>query len=98
MNPVLRSIATSNPSHEVRQQDAREFAASLFSRYAASSRHMEVFQNAQIETRQVAKPIEWFGQHHDFPEKNQAATEAALHLSVEAARKAILQAGLNPPT
>ncbi|GGJ45264.1 type III polyketide synthase [Deinococcus roseus] len=96
MTAFLRSIATANPPHVLNQQDVEVFAGHLFPKYAVSRRHMEIFQNAQIETRAVSKPLEWFGEHHGFPEKNTAACEMALRLSIDAAKQAIEQAGLAP--
>ncbi|GEM46490.1 type III polyketide synthase [Deinococcus cellulosilyticus] len=96
MTAILRSIATANPPHLLRQQDVERFAAHLFPKYAVSRRHMEIFRNARIDTRAVSKPLEWYGEDHSFPEKNAAACEMALQLSIETAEQAISQAGLHP--
>lgn len=94
--PIVRSIATANPPHVVHQDDVEKFAAQLFPKYALSRRHMAIFKNALIDTRHVAKPIEWFAEHHSFPEKNEAGKSTALELSVQVAQEAMHQAGLEP--
>jgi alkylresorcinol/alkylpyrone synthase len=96
MSARLSGIATAVPRHVVTQAAARDFARSFFSRdFAELDRLLEAFDNTGIERRHLARPVEWYGEPHDFPEKNAVYRETALELAVEAAGRAIEAAGVS---
>lgn len=93
--PRIASIAIAQPEHLFAQTRAREFCRALFSEaHADIERLLEVFENAAIDERRVAVPIEWFSRHHTFAEKNALYIEKALALSERAARDALAAAHL----
>ena len=96
-SPRLAAIATAVPPHVVRQGDARAFASHLFAGLViAHPRMLEVFDNSSIRTRHTCMPLAWFGQDHDFAEKNALYVEHALTLAHEVAGKVLDHAGLTP--
>src|SRR5262245_9933155 len=91
------SLATASPPHVVTQAEAREFSRRLFARaYPDVERLLEIFDNAQIEKRHVAAPVEWFEEERSFPERNARYVEEAVRLTEAVAREAIAGAGLAP--
>ena len=97
MSARLSGIATAVPPHVVTQGEARDFARGFFSRdFAELDRLLEAFDHTGIERRHLARPVDWYGKPHDFPEKNAVYRDSALELGTEAARGAIEAAGLAP--
>jgi alkylresorcinol/alkylpyrone synthase len=64
----------------------------LFGRYPGLT---EVFTNAGIERRYSVRPIEWFDEPRDWPQRTQAYLEGADALFIEAAEKALTRAQLS---
>jgi alkylresorcinol/alkylpyrone synthase len=96
MNSVgLLSLATALPPHIVHQGEAKAKARELFGgRKALFDRLSGVFDNAGIERRHTVAPIEWYGGGHGLRDRNQLYLEASDAMFLDAARKAIAQAGL----
>ena len=93
--PRLIALATAVPPHVLRQADVRNFAARLFADTIRDDpRLLEVFENAQVETRHSAVPLEWFAGGRTFAEKNDQYIEHARRLGAEVARGALARAGL----
>jgi alkylresorcinol/alkylpyrone synthase len=81
----------------VEQTDVRNLVYTLFSKeYRGLERLMPVFENTQIQTRYFSKPLEWFGEEHNFIESSAAYTETASNLTFEAASQAMKNARLQP--
>lgn len=95
--PRLVALATGTPPHPIRQGDARGLAAQLFSSAAdVDPRLLQVFENAQIETRHLCVPLEWFATRHSFAEANDLYVERGLALAADVAGRALARAGLGP--
>jgi alkylresorcinol/alkylpyrone synthase len=94
--PVLRSLVTGLPPHRVSQADIREAARTLFPRMAARPHMLDVFDNAQIKFRALARPLEWYMQPRGFGEKNAVFIEEARALTLRLAREALERAELAP--
>lgn len=70
MSKIL-SVSTHLPPQLIKQEEAVELSRSIFSgRFKDIERLLTVFQNGDIEQRNVCMPIEWYGQAHDFEERN----------------------------
>jgi alkylresorcinol/alkylpyrone synthase len=94
--PVLRSVVTGTPPHLTRQTDIQAAAAQLFPRLAERPRLMEVFVNAQIETRALARPLEWYLKPRSFAEKNAVYVQEVLKLLERLTVEALRQANCTP--
>lgn len=88
--------ATAVPPHRLDQAEvarrAKEIFGRLFGRYPGLT---DVFVNAGIERRYSVKPIEWFEEPRDWPQRTQAFYEGAEAIFVEVAGKALKRAGLS---
>ncbi|MFB9993965.1 type III polyketide synthase [Deinococcus oregonensis] len=94
--PVLRSLVTGHPPYRVSQTEIREAARTLFPRMAARRGMLDVFSNAQINSRAISRPLEWYLQPRGLGEKNAVFIEEARALTVRLAREALAQAELAP--
>ncbi len=94
--PVLRSLVTGTPPYRAAQSEIREAARTLFPRMAARPHLLDVFGNAQIESRALARPLEWYLQPRGFGEKNAVFIEEARTLITRLGAEALDRAGLQP--
>ncbi len=90
--PRILSVSTVLPPHEVKQAEAVELTRSLFSRkFKDIERLLNVFQNGDIEKRDVCMPLEWYGQEHDFEERNDLYIHHAIDFGVKAVQACLQQ-------
>ncbi|GGR02135.1 type III polyketide synthase [Deinococcus ruber] len=92
--PVLRSIAVGTPANRVSQSEAREAAKTFLPRLAARPKLLDVFDNAMIDTRYLARPLEWYLEPHGFAEKNAVYVEETLALCERLTLEAMEKAGI----
>jgi alkylresorcinol/alkylpyrone synthase len=94
--PIVGPVATSLPQHELPQDELRRVADAVLPDSPGKAGILDVFQNARIDRRFLAKPVEWYLEPHGFAERNAEFTHFGLDLVEEAARGAIAAAGLSP--
>jgi alkylresorcinol/alkylpyrone synthase len=93
----LLSLATAVPPHVIPQADAKARAREAFGgRKALFDRLSGVFDNAGIAQRHIVAPQEWYLGDHGWHDRNAVYLEASEILFLDAAGKAIEQAGLVP--
>lgn len=94
--PVVRGIRVGGPRHDAPQASAKDTATAHFPGIERSDAMLAVFDNAEIEHRQFARPLDWYLEPRTFAEKNAVYVEEALELSERLARRAISDAGVTP--
>lgn len=94
--PAVRALVTGLPPYRATQAQVREAARTLFPRMAARQSLLDTFQNAQIESRALARPLDWYLEPRGFGEKNAVFLEEARALIVRLAREALEQAQVAP--
>ncbi len=94
--PVLRAIATGGPAHVIPQATAKAAAASVFPELERSQTMLRVFDNAEIEHRRFARPVEWYMTPRSFAEKNGIYVCEVLDLAERLVTEALAGAGLKP--
>ena len=88
--------ATAVPPHRLDQAEVARRAKAVFGRLIGRYPGLtDVFVNAGIEHRYSVRPIEWFDEPRDWPQRTEAYLDGAEALFVEAAEKAIKHAGLS---
>jgi alkylresorcinol/alkylpyrone synthase len=88
--------ATVLPPHLLDQKEVAKRMQALFQRlFGRYPGLTEVFTNAGIERRYSVRPIEWFDEPRDWPQRTQAYLEGADALFIEAAEKALTRAQLS---
>ncbi len=80
--PYLAGVSTATPPNILEQQDAKYLARQLFGSQA--DHLLPAFDNALIDRRHFATPMEWFSQPHTFTETNDRYIETSLLLAEEA--------------
>jgi alkylresorcinol/alkylpyrone synthase len=90
----LLSVAHALPPHRLLQTEAAEAARGIFAhRYAAFERMAPVFTTSGIEARHTVMPLDWYLSTLGWPERNAAYLAGAHDLFVEAATRALAEAG-----
>jgi alkylresorcinol/alkylpyrone synthase len=88
--------ATAVPPHLLEQAEVAKRMQSvfkrLFGRYPGLN---DVFTNAGIERRYSVRPIEWFDEPRDWPQRTKAYLDGADALFIEVAEKALKRAKLS---
>jgi alkylresorcinol/alkylpyrone synthase len=92
----LLSLATAVPPHVVEQSDAKATARRAFTRKNLFDKLSSVFDNAEIATRHLVAPLEWYERPHGWNDRNAIYLESAEMLFIDAATAAIENAGLTP--
>jgi alkylresorcinol/alkylpyrone synthase len=91
----LLSLATAVPPTILRQDEAKAIAGRLFGKRASMfERLAPVFDNAGIEKRHIVRPPDWYEGDHGWRARNEVYLEAAEALYIEAAQRALDQAGV----
>lgn len=80
------SIGTAVPPFVATQDDAKDFATSLYGETYKGNldRLISIFENTLIKKRHFCVPVEWFSSAKSFEEKNNLYLENALKLSEQA--------------
>ncbi len=95
--PKINAIATALPEHRFRQDEIRQYVEEYFRGSGLDvKKYLPVFENAQIDERYSAVPLEWFGKERSFQEKNDKYIESSCELGVKSAEAALENAGLKP--
>lgn len=88
--PIIQSVSAVCPPVELKQEDAMNFARSLFSdSFKDIDRLLKIFHNGEIESRQVCMPLEWYAEPHDFETKNTLYIEHAVMLGKQAIKECL---------
>jgi alkylresorcinol/alkylpyrone synthase len=92
---ALLSVATASPPHVLTQNEAANVANDLMADgFPGFERMLPVFSTAGILTRQLVRPADWYRTPRGWPERTQVYLESAVELFVEAASRALAEAGI----
>lgn len=94
--PRVEAVTTSLPEHRLPQSELRAVAEAMIPEGPSKAGLLEVFDNARIDERALAMPVDWYLRPHGFAERNAAYTAVGLPLIESATRAALDQAGLAP--
>ncbi len=65
--PRIAAVATATPPHRVRQHDVERLARQFFAPAIDNiDRYTSIFEHAEIETRSLAAPLEWFTERRSW--------------------------------
>jgi len=94
MTVYLHGLSTALPAHCLNQTEVRDRAAILFgAKYPQFERLAKTFDTAGIDKRYSVVPIDWFSQDHGWADRNQAFIEGAKAMFIDAAQRALDDAG-----
>lgn len=95
--PTLEALASAVPPHRLEQPLVRDMAEGLVEEQAPEHADvLSVFANAGIETRHVARPLEFYLDAPGWGERAQAYEQAGTDLAADVARACLDEADLVP--
>jgi alkylresorcinol/alkylpyrone synthase len=93
--PRLLALSTAVPQYALDQAEAAQLAAEVFrGKVFRTPDLLSIFENTGIVTRYGVRPLPWYAEPHDWPERNAVYLEGAQDLYMEVAQKALAQAGM----
>lgn len=94
--PSVAAVSKIDFPYKVSQQAVKEFAEDVFaSSFPEIRRMLPVFDNTEIVTRNLCKPLEYYRQKHTFEEQNREFIRLALDYSIQAIEECLSSAGIN---
>lgn len=94
--PSLISVSKIDFPYKVPQQTVKEFAEGIFSSsFPEIHRMLPAFENTEIITRNLCKPLDYYLQLHSFEEQNNEFIRLALEYSVKATEECLSRAGIS---
>jgi len=94
--PSLASISKIDFPYKVEQQIVKEGARNLFApSYPQVERMMSVFDNTEIKTRNLCKPLDYYTTLHSFKDQNDEYIRISLEYSIQAIEECIASAQIN---
>lgn len=93
---ALSGLGTALPRHRLSQADALAVVRAQFQeRFPEFERLVPVFQNAGIENRAIAMPLDWYLEPRGLAERNSTYLDVATQLFIEATKSALAAAKIN---
>lgn len=94
MSVYLHGLSTALPPHCLTQTEVRERASIIFGqKYPQFDRLSKTFETAGIDKRYSVVPIDWFSKDHGWTDRNAAFMTGAKAMFIEAAQRALDDAG-----
>lgn len=93
--PSVAAVSKIDFPYKVSQQAVKEFAEDVFaSSFPEIRRMLPVFDNTEIVTRNLCKPLGYYRQKHTFEEQNREFIRLALDYSIQAIEECLSSAGI----
>jgi alkylresorcinol/alkylpyrone synthase len=94
--PTLAAISTIDFPFKADQQEIKKLAKSLFdSSFPEIERILSAFDNSEIETRNLCKPLDYYTKSYTFQEQNLEYIQLSLEYSIKAIEACLSSAQLN---
>lgn len=94
--PSLAAVSKIDFPYKTSQQAVKDFAKDVFATtFPDIRRLLPVFENTQIATRNLCKPLDYYLQIHTFEEQNREFIQLALEYSVKAILECVSLAGIS---
>lgn len=83
--PSLAAISKIDFPHKTDQQELKEFARGVFTKsFPEIGKMLPVFDNTEIKTRNLCKPLDYYTRLHTFQEQNREYIQLSLDYSIQA--------------
>ena len=93
--PSLAAVSTIDFPYKTAQQTVKEFAEGVFAAsFPEIGRLLPVFDNTEIDTRNLCEPLDYYLQVHTFEEQNREFIRLATEYSVQAIEACTALAGI----
>lgn len=95
--PFIESLGSSLPAHEVLQSDVRKKAEEVLAGLAPELLpKLDIFDHTGIRKRHFVRPLDWFMDPHGWKERADIFRSEGTSLAVDASRRALDAAALQP--
>ncbi len=94
--PLLGPVATALPPNRLPQAELRAVAQAVLPDRPGTKDILAVFDNARIDGRNLAMPVEWYLEKHGHKDRASVFQDVGLELVEQAARGALANARLAP--
>lgn len=94
--PSLAAVSKIDFPFKVDQQEVKQFAKDIFApSFPQAERMLSAFDNTEIKTRNLCKPLDYYSSVHTFQEQNAEYIRIALEYSVNAIEACISSAQID---
>ncbi|MFZ1321364.1 MAG: 3-oxoacyl-[acyl-carrier-protein] synthase III C-terminal domain-containing protein [Ignavibacteria bacterium] len=94
--PEIISVSVKEMPYSIHQTEMKEFAKNIFSRkFADTERLMPVFENSEIDKRNLCVSLDYFKKKKSFAEKNSDYLNLTIRYSSEVIKECALKAGFD---
>jgi alkylresorcinol/alkylpyrone synthase len=94
--PSLAAVSKIDFPYKVDQQEVKEGAKALFApSFPQVERMMSAFDNTEIKTRNMCKPLDYYRTMHSFEDQNTEYIRLSLKYSIQAIEECITSAQIN---
>lgn len=94
--PSLAAVSKIDFPYKTSQQTVKDFAEGVFaSSFPDIRRLLPVFDNTEIATRNLCKPLDYYLQTHTFEEQNHEFIQLALEYSIKVIEACVSAAGID---
>lgn len=91
--PSLAAISKIDFPFRIEQEEVKKIAEELFTpSFPQVKKMMNVFDNTEIKTRNLCKPLDYYSSIHSFQEQNENYIRISLEYSVKAIERCLAQA------
>jgi len=88
--PLLAAISKIDFPFKVDQQEIKQYAKDFFApSFPQVERMLSAFDNTEIKTRNLCKPLDYYSSLHSFEEQNKVFIQLALDYSVKAVEECL---------
>lgn len=95
--PRIQSIGTAAPPYVIAQPDLQQHVRAHFEpAFPNIDQYLPIFQHAQIDTRCLVRPLDWWSEPRSFSTCNQVFIEEGLALGSQAIARCLEPTGLTP--
>jgi alkylresorcinol/alkylpyrone synthase len=93
--PRIVSVATALPPNRCEQAETRDAMARVCQGDRSMERLLPVFDRTGVETRYLARPLDWYARDQTFEVRNGVYAECGLELLERAARMCLQTSGVD---
>lgn len=88
--PSLAAVSSIDFPHKISQEEVKQFSKGIFaSSFSHVDQMLTAFDNTEIRTRNLCKPLEYYVDVHSFQDQNAEYIRLSLEYSVKAIEKCI---------
>ena len=94
--PFIASVSKIDLPNKIKQSEVKDQARAMFAEnFPQVDRLIHAFDNTEIVTRNLCRPMHYYGEPNSFEQRNNDYISSSLEYSVQAIEECIIKAGIN---